>query len=93
MTVTWPIGDRREDKVPVVGRTDPTSSVRVNGTTAEVDRRGHFVASVPVHVGENPIEIEVEDISGRFKRENREVRKIPTKPPELAPVPTELWKK
>jgi Glucodextranase, domain B len=93
LSVTWPAGDRREDKVPVTGRTDPNSAVRVNGTTTEVDRGGHFVASVPVRVGANPIEIEVEDISGRIKRESREVRKIPTRPPRLAPVPTELWKR
>lgn len=93
LSVTWPDGDRRVDKVPLTGRTDPTSAVRINGAAAEVDRGGHFVASVPVRVGTNPIEIEVEDISGRSKREIREVRRIPTRPPELAPVPTELWKK
>ena len=93
LSVTWPSGDRREDKVPVTGRTDPGSAVRINGTTTEVDRGGHFVASVPVRVGANPIEIEVEDVSGRIRRERQEIRKIPTRPPKLAPVPTELWKR
>ena len=54
---------------------------------------GHFTTSVPVRVGQNPIEVEVEDVAGRIKREQRDVRKISTLPPELVPVPAELWKK
>jgi hypothetical protein len=93
LSVVWPIGDRREDKVSLTGRTDPGGLVRVNGVAAEVDHAGHFVASVPVHVGANAVDVEVEDMAGRTKHESQEIRKIPTRPPLLTPVPTELWKK
>ncbi|MEP6653848.1 MAG: hypothetical protein ABJA82_10835 [Myxococcales bacterium] len=93
LTVAWPTGERREEKVPVSGQTDPGATVRVNGKQAEVDGTGHFVAAVPVRVGANPIEVEAEDVSGRIKRDRAEVHKISTKPPGLAPVPTELWHK
>jgi len=70
---------------------NPRSSVHVNGVTAELDRNGRFAASVPVHDGANPVVVEVEDISGRVKAEKREIRKIPTRPPDLEPIKTELW--
>jgi hypothetical protein len=93
LSVTWPTGERREEKISVSGQTDPGATVRVNGKPAEVDGTGHFVAAVPVRVGANAVEVEAEDVSGRIKRDRAEVHKIPTKPPELAPVPTELWHK
>lgn len=92
LSVTWPTGDRREEKVPVAGRAAPGSTVRVNGTPAEVDATGAFAATVPLRVGGNPVEVEAEDVSGRAKLEKREIRKISTKAPLLAPVKTELWK-
>jgi Glucodextranase, domain B len=93
LSVAWPSADRRGEKAPVAGRAAPGSVVRVNGTETDVDRGGHFATSVPLRVGQNPIEVEVEDIAGRSRREKRQIRKIPTGAPELAPVPTELWKK
>jgi hypothetical protein len=92
LAVAWPTGDRRTDRVPVTGRAAPGSLVHVNGAEATVDGNGRFSASVSLQVGQNPIEVDVEDLAGRFKTERREIRKIPTKGPELAPVPTELWK-
>jgi len=93
LSVAWPIGERREDKVPVTGRVEPGSVVRVNGIGADIDGAGHFTTSVPVRVGQNPVEVEVEDITGRTRREERDVRRISILPPELVPVPAELWKK
>ncbi|MBC8131850.1 MAG: hypothetical protein H7X95_02630, partial [Deltaproteobacteria bacterium] len=93
LSVAWPKGERREEMVPITGRTDPNVVVRVNGAEAAVDGSGHFAASVPVRTGANAIEVEVEDVAGRIKRQKGEVRKIPTKPPALTPVPTELWQK
>jgi len=92
LSVAWPTGDRRDDRVPVAGRAAPGSLVRVNGAQTDVDDSGRFAASVAIKVGQNPIEVEVEDSSGRSRMERRDIRKIPTKAPELAPVPTELWK-
>ncbi|MES1157470.1 MAG: hypothetical protein ABUL67_00095 [Haliangium ochraceum] len=92
LNVAWPTGDRREEKVPLTGRATPGSLVRVNGALADVDDNGRFSASVAVKVGQNPIEVEVEDLSGRSRSERREIRKIPTKAPDLAPVKTDLWK-
>jgi hypothetical protein len=91
LNVTWPTGDRRDDKVPVAGRAAPGSVVRVNGAQTDIDDSGRFAASVAIKVGQNPIEVEVEDSSGRSRSERREIRKIPTKAPELSPVPKELW--
>jgi len=93
LSVIWPAGDRREETVAVTGRADPEALVHVNGAAAEVDGDGHFVASILVREGANPVEVEVEDAAGRTKRERGDIRKIPTRPPRLAPVPTELWKK
>jgi Glucodextranase, domain B len=90
--VTWPTRENRDDDaVPIGGRVDPRSSVHVNGVIAEPDRNGRFAASVPVHDGANPVVVEVEDISGRVKFEKHEVRKVPTRPPDLEPIKTELW--
>jgi hypothetical protein len=93
LTVAWPTGDRRDEKAPLSGRAAPGSVVRVNGTETDLDRGGHFATSVPMRVGQNPIEVEVEDVAGRSRHEKRQIRKNPTSAPELAPVPTELWKK
>jgi hypothetical protein len=92
LAVAWPSGDRRDEKVPLTGRAAPGSLVHVNGAETAVDGNGQFATSVSLRVGQNPIEVEVEDVSGRLKTERREIRKIPTKGPELAPVPTKLWK-
>jgi hypothetical protein len=91
LSVTWPAGERREERVPVTGRATPGSVVRVNGADADVDSAGRFVASVPVRVGANALNVEVEDVSGRSRSEQKEVHRISTRPPNLAPVPTELW--
>jgi hypothetical protein len=92
LTVTWPTKESRDDdRIPIGGRVDPRSLVRVNGVPAEPDANGRFAAAVPVHDGSNPVEVEVEEISGRIRVERGEVRKIPTRPPELEPVKTELW--
>jgi predicted nucleotidyltransferase len=92
LSVTWPTRESRDDdRIPIGGRVDPRSLVRVNGALAEPDVNGRFAAAVPVHDGTNPVEVEVEDISGRIRVEKRDVRKIPTRPPELEPIKTELW--
>jgi glucodextranase-like protein len=92
LTVAWPTGDRRGERVPLTGRAAPGSLVHVNGTEAALDGNGRFTTSVSLRVGQNPVEVEVEDVSGRVKTERGEIRKVPTKGPDLAPVPTELWK-
>lgn len=93
LTVVWPTDERHDDSVPVSGRATPGTTVRVNGTEAEVDPGGRFVATVSLHTGGNPIEVAAEDAAGRSKVEKREIRRVPRRAPELVPVPTELWKK
>lgn len=93
LNVTWPTGDRREEKLSLSGRAAPGSTVRINGAPAEVDGAGSFTTSVPMRVGGNAIEVEAEDDAGRTKTDRREVRRIPTKAPLLKPVKTELWNK
>jgi len=65
--------------------------VRVNRTPAALDDAGRFAAAVPVHNGPNPIDVEVEDAVGRSKHERREITKVSTTTPGLAPVPARLW--
>lgn len=90
LTVTWPGGERHEEKLPIAGSVAPGSQVRVNGAPTAPDGAGRFMASVPIHNGPNPIEVVVDDVAGRSRRERREIRKISEAPP-LAPVPTNLW--
>jgi len=93
LTVAWPSGERHEEKLPITGKVGPGSLVRVNGAPASIDDAGHFAASIAMHTGPNPVEVEVEDVAGRSKSERREIKKIATRPPDLSPVPVELWKK
>lgn len=93
LSVFWPPGDNHEDNVPVTGRVRPGAAVRVNGSLADVDGTGRFTANVPVKDGVNPVEVEVEDIAGRSKREARDIRKVPSRPPSLSPEPADLWKR
>jgi hypothetical protein len=91
LSVVWPTGDGQEDKAPVSGKVDPGSEVRVNGAAADVDRAGRFTAAIPVRDGSNAIEVEVEDLAGRTRQERRDVRRIPTRPPNLSAEPAKLW--
>ena len=93
LTVAWPSGERHEEKLPITGKVGPGAQVRVNGAPASTDDTGHFTASIAMHTGPNPIEVEVDDAAGRSKRERREIKKIATRPPDLTTVPVELWKK
>jgi uncharacterized protein YfaP (DUF2135 family) len=93
LNVTWPKGDRHEDRLLLSGRAAPGSSVRVNGTPTEVEGNGAFTASVPMRVGGNGIEVEAEDAAGRTKVDRRDIRKLSTRAPELRQVKTELWNK
>jgi hypothetical protein len=90
LTVTWPGGERHEERLPIAGTVAPGSQVRVNGAPAAPDGAGRFIASVPIHDGPNPVEIVVDDVAGRSRRERREIQKVSEAPP-LAPVPTNLW--
>lgn len=93
LTVAWPSGERHEEKLPITGKVGPGAQVRVNGTPASLDGEGHFTASIAMRTGPNPIEVEVEDAAGRSKRERREIKRVATRPPDLAPVPVKLWQK
>jgi hypothetical protein len=90
LTVSWPTGERHDERLPIAGSVAPGAQVRVNGASAWPDGAGHFVASVPLHDGPNPIEVLVDDVAGRSRRERREIKKIAAAPP-LLPVPTNLW--
>jgi len=91
LTVAWPAGERHEERLAVQGTAKPGSLVRVNGAAASVDREGHFSASISLHDGPNPVDVEAEDAVGRLRRERREVRKVATTDPELIPTAKELW--
>jgi hypothetical protein len=93
LSVAWPAGERHEEKLPVTGKVGPGSQVRVNGMAAALDQEGNFAASIAMRAGPNPVEVEVEDASGRSKRERREISRITTRPPELTPIPVQLWQR
>lgn len=93
LSVTWPAGERHEERLPITGKVGPGSQVRVNGAPAALDDEGHFTSSIAMRIGPNPITVEVEDALGRSKKETREVKKLTTRPPELTPVHVELWQK
>ena len=93
LSVAWPAGERHEEKLPITGKVGPGSQVRVNGTAAALDEEGNFSASIAMRTGPNPVEVEVEDASGRSKRERREISRITTRPPELTPIPVKLWQR
>ena len=91
LTVTWPTGERHEERLAVQGTAKPGSLVRVNGTGAAVDKAGHFTASIPLRDGPNSVDVEAEDAVGRLKHDRREVRKVATTDPDLVPMAKELW--
>jgi hypothetical protein len=93
LSVVWPAAEKHGEKVAVEGQVGPNSAVMVNGAPAHVTTDGRFVAAVPLREGSNVIEVEAEDLGGRRKKTSATLLRRSTRPPKLAPEPTELWKK
>jgi hypothetical protein len=93
LQVVWPEGERHGELATIEGRVASASLVTVNGAAAAVAADGRFQARVPLREGGNKIAIEAEDLSGRRLTAAKTLTRRPTRPPKLAPVPTELWKK
>ena len=95
LEVVWPAAEQRHtvDHTEIRGRATPSSAVRVNGTPAPVGADGQFTTGLPLHEGKNPVQVEVEDLTGRTRRASGTVVRRGLPQPALTPEPTELWKK
>jgi hypothetical protein len=93
LQVVWPEGERHGESATVEGRVAAASVVTINGAEAPVAADGRFSARVPLREGGNKIAIRAEDLAGRGREAAKTLIRRPTRPPRLAPVPTELWKK
>jgi hypothetical protein len=94
LDVVWPSDEQRHgvDQTSVQGRARPSTTVKVNGTSAPVGPDGRFSAVVPLRVGKNAVDVAAEDVTGRTRHATGTVvRHGP--PPPLTPEPAELWKK
>jgi hypothetical protein len=93
LNVVWPEGERHGAEVPVAGQVEPSAAVTVNGAPAAVSADGRFTAAVKLNEGSNVVKIEAEDLGGRKKAASETLLRPSTKPPKLAPVPGQLWKR
>lgn len=93
LQVVWPEGERHGELATIEGRVASASLVTVNGAATAVAADGRFSARVPLREGGNKVAIEAEDLTGRRREAAKTLTRRPTRPPKLAPVPTELWKK
>jgi hypothetical protein len=94
LDVVWPAEEQRHavDRAAVEGRARPSTTVRINGSTAAVGPDGRFTAVVPLRVGKNTLDVAAEDVTGRTRRASSTiVRRGP--PPTLTPEAADLWKK
>jgi Glucodextranase, domain B/FecR protein len=95
LEVVWPAAEQRHtvEHTEIRGRARPSSVVRVNGAPASVGADGQFTTALPLAEGKNPVEIEVEDLTGRTRQVSSTVVRRGPAQPALTPEPTELWKK
>jgi hypothetical protein len=95
LEVVWPASEQRHtvEHTEIRGRATPSSVVRVNGAPAPVGADGQFTTALPLAEGKNPVEVEVEDLTGRTRRASGTVLRRGPAQPALTPEPTELWKK
>jgi hypothetical protein len=70
-----------------------SSLVTVNGTSVAVSPEGKFAAAIPLREGSNVVNVETEDLTGRKKQAVNTLLRPSTRPPKLAPVPSQLWKR
>lgn len=93
LSVVWPEGERHGEQAAINGQVGPSSLVTINGTPVAVSADGKFSAAVQLREGSNVVDIEAEDLGGRKKQIANTLMRPSTKPPKLAPVPGQLWKR
>jgi hypothetical protein len=93
LQVVWPEGERHGERATVEGRVRPASLVTINGADTAVGSDGRFSATVPLREGGNRVAVQTEDLVGRRRTAETTLVRRSTRPPKLAPLPTELWKK
>ena len=70
-----------------------SSVVTINGARVPVAADGKFATQVPLREGENVVQVEAEDVTGRRKTTSTTLVRQPTRRPKLAAEPAELWNK
>ncbi len=81
----------RAKSMPVTGRANAGSEVRVNGRLAVLGADGTFTVEVALREGNNPIDVEATDTLGRKKRSRKKVTAF-HKAPEVNADGKEMWK-
>ena len=92
LSVIWPEIDHAEGHAQEQGKVRGSSRVKVNGDDAQVRPDGRFVATVPLAVGANKVQVQAEDILGRKKAVNKVLKRSPPSP-TLEPTDEDLWKR
>jgi hypothetical protein len=93
LQVVWPEGERHGETASLQGRVRPASLVTINGAETPVGADGRFSATVLLREGGNRVAVQTEDLVGRRREAATTLVRRSTRPPRLAPEPTELWKK
>jgi glucodextranase-like protein/FecR-like protein len=95
LDVVWPEAEQRHgaEHAEIQGRTSRSATVHVNGAEAAVGADGRFTATLPLHEGENDVDVAVEDIRGNTRQASTTIVRRPARPPALTAEPTDLWKK
>jgi hypothetical protein len=90
LSVFWPEPSRTAEPT-IRGKTRPSTRVRINGEPVPVAENGDFAAAVPAQVGDNPVSVQAEDITGRRKTVETVIRRDPPAP-VLEAEKEDLWK-
>lgn len=92
LEIMQPVGNLETDTTPIAikGKTDPGSSVNVNGQTVTADNNGIFTATVDLTEGVNQIKIESVNKQGKSKTVNRVIKYRPITGEPTAPTEIQL---
>jgi hypothetical protein len=93
LNVVWPSAEHHGAEAEVAGRTAASSTLSINGAPASVGADGRFSAKVPLREGKNVVQVDVEDLSGRTRRDEATLVRRTAHPPKLTPEAADLWKK
>jgi hypothetical protein len=90
LDVVWPEASQAHDVAAIEGKASPASTVLVNGREVTVNADGTFKAEVPLKVGNNPVQVQAEDLQGRKKVAAETVRRQ-ANAPALESAKEDLW--
>ena len=91
LSVVWPEAEMHTARAPIRGTAGAMSVVTINGARIPVGADGRFATSVPLREGENVVQVEAEDLTGRRKTTRTTLVRPPTQKPKLTTERTQLW--